>query len=211
MNLPVHPPVILLDDLDEERLQIYLNSPQLAVDTETRGLCVRRDRLCLVQMCNAEGVVTLVKIREERETPRLKQLLEFHQVEKVFHFARYDMATLLYWLGIQVYPVYCTKIASRIGRTYTDRHGLKDLTREFFGVDMNKDQQSSDWASETLSPEQQQYAANDVTLLLAVRDKLEAILRREQRDSLARACMDFLSVRVALDLAGWEGEDIFAH
>ncbi|MBF0158968.1 MAG: ribonuclease D [Magnetococcales bacterium] len=211
MNASTCTPTLLQDDLDEEHLQIYLNSAQLAVDTETRGLCIRRDRLCLVQMCNADGVVTLVRIREDSPTPRLKELLEAHQVEKVFHFARYDMATLLYWLGIQVYPVYCTKLASRIGRTYTDRHGLKDLTREFFGVDMNKDQQSSDWAHETLSPEQQQYAANDVTMLLAVRDRLDAILVRERRDHLARACMEFLSVRVALDLAGWEETDIFAH
>lgn len=206
-------PRLFSGDLDEETLQLYLASPRLAVDTETRGLNTQRDRLCLVQMCDESGVVSLVQVgdMQDKGQSRLKQLLESPRVEKVFHYARFDLAALRHWLGIQVQPVWCTRTASRLIRTYTDRHGLKDLARELLGIDMDKEQQSSDWASATLSDKQLAYAASDVIHLLAIQSQLDEMLRREGRWELARACIDFLPTRVTLDLAGWEGEDIFAH
>ncbi|MBF0623779.1 MAG: ribonuclease D [Magnetococcales bacterium] len=201
---------VLRDDLDQTRLERYLDSRYLAVDTETQGLQVTRDRLCVVQMCNEAGLVTLVQIRN-RPAPRLKTLLEAPGVEKIFHFARFDVATLKHWLEIDVQPLFCTKIASRLVRTYTGSHGLKDLVLEFLDITLDKQQQSSDWAATELSPRQQAYAAADVIHLVALRERLVAMLEREHRLELARACMAFLPTRAALDLAGWEDEDIFAH
>lgn len=206
--------VVLQDDLDQERQHCYLASRYLALDTETMGLKTRRDRLCLVQMCNENGVITLVRFQPStlhRPPPRLQSILESAQVEKICHFARFDIAALQHWLGVSVKPVFCTKIASRLIRTYTDRHGLKDLVAELLKIDMNKEQQSSDWAAETLSEQQIAYAASDVIHLVALKTKLEALLARENRLELARSCMNVLPVRVELDLAGWEEHDIFSH
>ena len=211
MTIFTNSPLFLSGDLSAEVQQIYLSSRRLAIDTETRGLCIKRDRLCLVQLCNEDGETTLLHVYGQKQTPRLQSVLESPHVEKVFHFARYDMATLQHWLGIHVTPIYCTKIASRLARTYTERHGLKDLVRELCDIDLSKEQQSSDWASAQLSPEQLIYAAGDVIHLLAVKEKLEAMLVREGLDTLAHACMACLPTRVALDLAGWEDADIFAH
>ncbi|WP_143815002.1 ribonuclease D [Magnetofaba australis] len=199
-----------MDDLSEALETRYLASKTLAVDCETLGLVVPRDRLCLVQMCNEDGVACLVQIRNYR-APRLKRVLEAQSVEKLFHFARYDLATLRHWLGIYVAPVFCTKIASKLVRTYTDGHGLKDVVRELVGVELDKQQQSSDWAAETLTPEQVDYALSDVLYLVEVKTKLEAMLQRENRLELAKQTMAFLPTRVALDLAGWEEHDIFSH
>ncbi|MBF0614939.1 MAG: ribonuclease D [Magnetococcales bacterium] len=205
-----HPTLVLRDDLDQERQQLYLESRCLAIDTETMGLKTRRDRLCLVQMCNENGVITLVQIRN-MPAPRLQTVLESERVEKIAHFARFDMAAIRHWLGMDLRPVFCTKIASRLTRTFTDRHGLKDLAAELLGVEMNKEQQSSDWAAERLTDKQIAYASADVIHLVALKERLEWLLEREGRLELARACMGFLRHRAALDLAGWEEEDIFAH
>lgn len=208
-TLPVQP-VIFQDDLDEASLQCYMNSRYLAVDTETMGLQVLRDRLCVVQMCNEDGVIALVQTGNYK-APRLKKLLESTTVEKIFHFARFDLATLQHWLGIQVQPVFCTKIASRMMRTYSGQHGLKELALELLGVEMDKQQQSSDWGVPILSPQQVLYAASDVIHLVAIKEALEGMLQREGRLSMSKECMAFLPTRVALDLAGWEADDIFAH
>jgi ribonuclease D len=210
MTVQTSKPLSLLDDLDEERYQCYMESKFLAVDTETLGLQVKRDRLCLVQMCNEDGVTTLVQIKKF-EAPRLKRVLESPQVEKIFHFARFDLATLSHWLECQVAPAYCTKIASRLVRTYTDGHGLKDITRELLGIELDKQQQSSDWAADTLSDQQIAYAASDVIHLIEMKHKLAAMLQRDNRTELAQVCMDFLPHRVSLDLAGWDEQDIFSH
>lgn len=202
-------PTLLSGDLDEERLQLHLASRRLALDTETMGLATARDRLCLVQMRDEAGHVTLVRITS-RQAPRLQQLLEDPGVEKVIHFARFDMAAVQHWLGIRMTPVFCTKIASKIARTYTDQHGLKYLAREIMGIDMDKQEQSSDWGGDTLSPAQLAYAVADVLHLLPIQERLLDMLRREGRLDLARACIAFLPARVALDLAGWEN-DPFAH
>ncbi|MBF0447538.1 MAG: ribonuclease D [Magnetococcales bacterium] len=201
--------IILLDDLDEERYNCYMNSRHLAVDTETQGLQIKRDRLCLVQMCNEDGVITLVQMRTFN-APRLRQVMESPKVEKIFHFARFDLASMRHWLNCHVAPVFCTKIASRLVRTYTDGHGLKDITRELMGISLDKQQQSSDWAAEELSAEQIDYAVSDVLHLIEMKHKLMAMLEREGRTQMAQACMDFLPHRVTLDLNGWE-EDIFSH
>ena len=203
-------PMLFKDDLDDACLQRYMNSRYLSVDTETMGLHTLRDHLCVVQMCNEDGLISLVQTQSFR-APRLKILLESEKVEKIFHFARFDLAALQHWLDIRVAPVFCTKIASRLARTYSGYHGLKDLTRELLNIEMNKQQQSSDWGSVTLSEEQLQYAASDVIHLVALKEALEGILKREGRLDMARACMNFLPTRVALDLAGWEPEDIFSH
>ncbi|MBF0142240.1 MAG: ribonuclease D [Magnetococcales bacterium] len=211
MNSDVAATIILTGDLDPERHRRYLNSRLLAVDTETRGLKTRRDRLCLVQMCNEEGVVTLVQVAGRTEAPRLKEVLEAATVEKIFHFARFDLAALKHWLGIQVAPAFCTRIASRLVRTYTDRHGLKELVREYLGIELDKEQQSSDWAAAELTRQQVAYAAADVIHLIALKQRLVTLLAREGRLALAEAAMTVLPVRVDLDLAGWEDEDLFAH
>ena len=184
----------------------------VAVDTEAQGLHPVRDRLCLVQVSPGGGICHLVQFSDGNfEAPNLKALFTDAGVTKIFHYARFDLAIIRRCLGVTCQPVYCTKIASRLARTYTDRHGLKDVCKEFLGVDMSKDQQSSDWAAATLSPEQIAYAAADVLYLHEIRAKLDAILAREGRTDLARACFDFLHTRAELDLAGWREEDIFSH
>jgi ribonuclease D len=184
----------------------------IAVDTETMGLNPRRDRLCLVQLSGGDGNCELVQIPlGARAAPNLKRLLEDSQVLKIFHFARFDVTALKQGLDIDCRPVYCTKIASRLVRTFTDRHGLKDLCKDLLGIELSKQQQSSDWGAEELTPEQLRYAASDVLHLHALRTKLEAMLAREGRVELAQACFAFLSTRAILDLGGWDEPDIFAH
>ncbi len=186
--------------------------PEVAVDTETLGLNPHRDKLCLVQLSAGDGNAVLVQLdRETYHAPNLKRLLEDDGVLKIFHYARFDMGVLKHWLGAEVGPVWCTKIASKLARTYTDRHGLKDLVREMLGVDMSKQQQSSDWGTPVLSEAQKQYAAADVLYLHELKQRLEMMLRREGRLELAEECFRFLPTRVALDLAGWPDTDIFAH
>jgi ribonuclease D len=186
--------------------------PVVAIDTETMGLNPHRDRLCLVQLSAGDGEAHLVQLFQDAyEAPRLKRLLADPATTKLFHFARFDLAMLYRYLGIMATPVYCTKIASRLARTFTDRHGLRDLCKELLGVDLAKQQQSSDWGAAELSAEQLRYAAADVLHLHALRARLDAILVRENRAELARACFGFLPCRVMLDLGGWAEQDIFVH
>ena len=186
--------------------------PVVAVDTETMGLNPHRDRLCLVQLSAGDGNAHLVQIaRGPANAPRLAALLADPKVLKLFHFGRFDIAALEHALGVRCEPVYCTKIAARLVRTFTDRWGLKDLCRELLGVDLSKQQQTSDWGAETLSEEQLAYAASDVLHLHALKAKLDALLEREGRTELAQAAFTFLPARARLDLAGWPEEDIFAH
>jgi len=184
----------------------------VAIDTETMGLRPGRDRLCLVQLSAGDGSAHLVQIAQgQTDAPNLKALLADPAVLKLFHFARFDLAALYNGLGVMTTPVYCTKIASKLVRTYTDRHGLKELCRELLGVDMSKQQQSSDWGAEDLSEAQRLYAASDVLYLHELKAKLDVMLAREGRADLARSCFEFLPTRARLDLAGWSEEDIFAH
>ncbi|MGE0845042.1 MAG: ribonuclease D [Flavobacteriaceae bacterium] len=184
----------------------------VAVDTETLGLNLQRDPLCLVQLSAGDGDAHIVQLdRATYDAPRLKRLMADPAVLKIFHFARFDVAMMQRHLGVVTSPVYCTKIASRLTRTYTDRHGLKDLCRELLGVEISKQQQSSDWGADELSEAQLSYAASDVLHLHALRHALDTMLAREGRDALAAACFGFLPHRAALDLAGWPEEDIFAH
>jgi len=184
----------------------------VAIDSETMGLRFRRDGLCVVQLSGGDGNAHVVRMnRETYDCPNLKRLLTDKNVLKLFHYGRFDIGMFMLHLGVETAPVYCTKIASKLSRTYTDRHGLKDLVRELLGVDLSKAQQSSDWGAATLSQEQLTYAASDVLYLHACRDKLDAMLAREGRTELAQGCFDFLPHRVKLDLAGWEDCDIFAH
>jgi ribonuclease D len=184
----------------------------VAVDTETLGLIPRRDKLCLVQLSSGDGNAHLVQLdRAAYEAPRLKALLADPAVTKIFHFARFDVAALKHYLGVDTAPVYCTKIASKLTRTYTDKHGLKDLIKELLGVELNKQQQSSDWGAHMLSDAQKQYAAQDVLYLHELKARLDQMLEREGRAGLAKACFDFVPVRAALDLGGWTEEDVFAH
>ena len=184
----------------------------VAVDTETLGLNPNRDRLCVVQLSRGDGTAEVVQIKRVGPRPeRLLRLLAEPAVTKIFHFARFDLAILFKTYGVMPAPVYCTKIASKLVRTYTDRHGLKDLVRELLGVDLSKQQQSSDWGADSLSEAQVAYAASDVVHLHALRDKLDAVLAREKRLDLAKACFDFLPTRARLDLGGWGEDDIFAH
>ena len=186
--------------------------PVVAVDTEAMGLDPNRDDLCVVQLSAGDGDAHLVQLdRATFDCPNLKALLADAGTVKLFHFARFDVGMISKYLGVTCAPVYCTKIASRLVRTYTDRHGLKDLARELLGVDMSKQQQSSDWGADDLSPAQLDYAASDVLYLHQMKDKLDTMLAREGRADLAQACFDFLPTRAALDLAGWLDEDIFAH
>jgi ribonuclease D len=183
-----------------------------AIDTETMGLHPHRDRLCVVQMSNGDGTADVIQIaKDQRDAPNLKALLANPKITKIFHFARFDLAVLYHTFGVMPQPVYCTKIASRLTRTYTDRHGLKDLVREVLNIDLSKQQQSSDWGSQSLSEAQLAYAASDVLHLHGLRDRLDAMLAREGRTDLAKACFEFLPARAKLDLGGWEAEDIFAH
>lgn len=189
-------------------------APVVAIDTETLGLKPHRDRLCVVQLSNGDGTADVVQIpagATAQSAPNLVRMLTDPNVVKLFHFGRFDIAVLLHTFGVTTAPVFCTKIASRLTRTYTDRHGLKDLVRELLGVDLSKQQQSSDWAASELTDAQLAYAASDVLHLHACKEKLEAMLARDGRTALAAECFKFLPARAALDLAGWPDEDIFAH
>jgi len=184
----------------------------VAVDTETLGLKPSRDKLCLVQLSAGDGTAHIVQLdRETYDAPNLKKLLGDRSVVKIFHYARFDVAVIAHYLRVHCAPLWCTKIASKLARTYTDRHGLKDLCRELEGIDLSKQQQSSDWGADELSQAQLKYAASDVLHLHALKDKLEAMLVRESRKDMAEACFDFVLVRAAMDLAGWDDLDIFSH
>jgi len=184
----------------------------VAVDTETQGLNLIRDRLCVAQLSAGDGVCHLVQFAADAyDAPNLAGLLSNPDVIKIFHYARFDVPILKRYLGVRINPVFCTKIASKLARTYTDRHGLKNVTKEFLGIDLSKEQQSSDWAAEELSREQLNYAAADVLNLNLIREKLVQMLEREGRMHLANACFDFLETRGELDALGWADNDIFSH
>jgi len=211
-------PEIVRGDLTEAQLQAHLSSPELAVDTETMGLVTLRDRLCVVQLCDRAGRATLVQIPLEsldpkippaERAPRLKRLLEEPRVLKVLHFARFDVAAVRYYLGIAMLPIYCTRTASKLIRTYTDRHGLKDVALELLDIEMDKAVRHTDWSSPALTPEQVRYAISDVTFLLSVKDKLEAMLAREGRQALAQECFRVIPVLAELDILGYQ--ELFEH
>jgi ribonuclease D len=184
----------------------------VAIDTETMGLEPNRDRLCVVQLSPGDGSADVVQIAAgQTKAPNIERLLADSSIVKIFHFGRFDIGMLAKAFGVMAQPVYCTKIASRLARTYTDKHGLKDLTREVLGIDLSKQQQLSDWGADTLTDAQVSYAATDVLYLHALRERLDAMLAREGRAELAAACFRFLPDRVRLDLAGWAAEDIFSH
>lgn len=185
--------------------------PVVAVDTEAMGLSAVRDNLTVVQLSSGDGTAHVVQLTRDYDCPNLKKILADKNILKLFHFARFDVVMIKRWMEIDCAPIWCTKIASKLSRTYTDRHGLKDVAREIAGVDMSKAQQSSDWGAETLTDAQLQYAASDVLHLHKIKDGLETMLVREGRMALAQACFDFLPVRGALDLEGWGDTDIFAH
>ena len=191
---------------------LFDGASAVAVDSETMGLRLGRDPLCLVQLSAGDGDAHMVQLdRATYDAPNLKRVLTDPAITKIFHFGRFDIAMFHLHLGVVTTPVYCTKIASKLARTYTDRHGLKDVTRELAGVDLSKAQQSSDWGADKLSDDQLAYAASDVLHLHAVRARLDAMLAREGRTALAQACFDFLPHRALLDVAGWDDADIFAH
>ena len=193
-------------------LSNYENAQAVAIDTETLGLNPHRDRLCVVQLSPGDGTADVVQIAAgQKKAPNLVALLRNRRLPKIFHYGRFDIAVLYNAFGVTTEPVFCTKIASKLTRTYTDRHGLKDVTYELLGINISKQQQSSDWAAETLSKEQLEYAASDVLHLHKLREILLQRLEREKRTELAEACFRFLPTRAKLDLAGWEEEDIFAH
>lgn len=198
---------------EEDLPEGVLAAGPIAVDTETMGLITPRDRLCLVQLSDGSGDEHLVRFNpgSDYAAPNLRAVIGDPDRLKIFHFARFDIAALEYYLGVKCEPVYCTKIASRLIRTYTDRHGLKELVRELLGQDISKQQQSSDWGGPELSEAQRDYAASDVRFLHAMRDELDRRLAREGRTELAQACFDFLPTRARLDIAGWPEIDIFAH
>ena len=202
------PHIVYKNDLPDD----VTFSGSVAVDTETMGLNNQRDPLCVVQLSGGDGNAHLVQLdRNTWDAPNLKALMADTSVEKIFHFARFDMAVIKTYLGVDVKPVYCTKIASKIARTYTDGHGLKDLCMELLGQKISKQQQSSDWGAEELSQAQIDYAAADVLYLHQLKEKLDAMLAREGRAHLTKACFEFLPARVDLDLAGWLEYDIFSH
>ena len=203
-------------DLPDISRYTSASSGAVAIDTETMGLDVNRDRLCVVQLSPGDGSADVVQIPPHAKdtpdlAPNLKRLLAEPKLLKIFHFARFDLGMLCNAFGVMPQPVYCTKIASRLARTYTDKHGLKDLVREILGQEISKQQQSSDWGAAALSEAQVSYAAADVTHLHALKDRLDAMLAREGRQELAAACFRFLPERVRLDLAGFAADDIFAH
>ncbi len=184
----------------------------VAIDSETMGLNPHRDRLCVVQLSSGDGDAHLVKFDgNDYSAPNLKALMTDPSVTKIFHFARFDVAVMKHYLGVETAPIYCTKIASKLVRTYTDRHGLKDLCRELAGTELDKQQQSSDWGANTLSPSQHEYAASDVLYLHQLKTKLDMMLEREGRTHRAKAAFEFLATRASLDLEGFENMDIFAH
>lgn len=187
-------------------------SDSIAVDTEAMGLNNHRDRLCLVQLSGGDGTAHLVRFEKDKyDAPNLKKLLADQKTTKIFHYARFDVSIIKEYLDVECTPLYCTKIASTLARTYTDKHSLKELCRELLSIDMSKQQQSSDWGANTLTNDQQTYAANDVLHLHAIREKLDMMLKREGRLEMAQKCFDFVPVRADLDLAGWLETDIFAH
>lgn len=200
-------------DITDERLRHYLTKKFVAVDTETRGLIVRRDRLCLIQICDDEGVVSFVRFLEREKppfkSPNVKKLLEDKNVIKLFHFARFDVAVLKYYLDATVYPLWCTKLASKLVRTYTDKHSLKELVKELLQIELDKSDQMSDWAKGDLSDSQLEYAANDVRMLLPLQKILEDLLKREGRTDLANRLFETIPLVCELDLLGWR--DIFEH
>ncbi|MDP8998269.1 MAG: ribonuclease H-like domain-containing protein [Pseudomonadota bacterium] len=184
----------------------------IAIDTETMGLRPARDKLCVVQLSTGDGNAHIIQMdRSTYAASRLKALLTDTKVKKLFHFARFDIATLKLHLGVDTQNIYCTKIASRLTRTYTDRHGLKDLVRELLGIELDKQQQSSDWGAHVLTEQQKKYAGQDVLYLHELKARLDQMLEREGRLQIAQACFDFLPTRAALDLLGWPEEDVFAH
>ena len=184
----------------------------VAVDTETLGLVPRRDKLCLVQLSSGDGNAHLVQLdRTSYDAPNLKALFVNPAITKIFHYARFDVAVIKQYLGVDTAPLYCTKIASKLTRTYTDRHGLKDLVKELLGIELNKQQQSSDWGAHMLSDAQKQYAAQDVIYLHELKSRLDQMLAREGREEIARSCFAFIPTRAALDLGGWTEDDVFAH
>jgi len=184
----------------------------IAIDTETQGLNLQRDRLCLIQLSSGNGDAHLVQFEKKKyNAPNLRKLLSDKKTLKIFHFARFDLAAIKMYLEIQCAPVFCTKIASRLTRTYTDKHGLKDICSELIGVEISKQQQQSDWASSELSQNQREYAASDVLYLHQLKDVLEHRLKRENRLEIARGCFDFLKYQVDLDIQGWGEQNIFAH
>jgi len=189
-----------------------LNAPTIAVDTETMGLNPYRDRLCLVQLSSGDGNAHLVQLKQgEYDAPNLKALLADPNILKIFHFARFDIAVIKRYLGVVTTPVYCTKIASKLVRTFTDRHGLRDLAKDLVGADISKQQQSSDWGADEINSAQRDYAASDVLFLHKMKDELDRRLEREGRLDIAQACFDFLPARAELDLLGYEDPDIFSH
>jgi ribonuclease D len=206
-------PEIVRGDLTAEQLDTYLAQPEIAVDTETLGLKPQRDRLCVVQLCDRAGRAVLVQIPREQvvssrppaeRAPRLRRLLEDERVLKVFHFARFDVATLRLHLGILTAPIYCTRTVSKLVRTYTDRHGLKDISLELLDVELDKAARHTDWSNLDLRPEQVRYAISDVTLLLALKDRLDDMLRREERAELAQECFRVIPTMARLDLLGYD-------
>jgi ribonuclease D len=197
-------------DISERAMARYTGD--IAIDTETLGLVPRRDRLCVVQLSPGDGTADVIQIASgQKRAPNLVALLKDRRKRKLFHYGRFDIAVLYTAFGVTATPVFCTKIASRLTRTYTDRHGLKDVTKELLEIDLSKQQQSSDWAAEKLSPAQLEYAASDVLHLHALTEKLTARLVRDGREAHAKACFEFLPTRAKLDLLGWEETDIFAH
>jgi ribonuclease D len=197
-------------DISDQAMARYTGD--IAVDTETLGLIPRRDRLCVVQLSPGDGSADVIQIAKgQKRAPNLVALLRDRKRRKLFHYGRFDLAVLYNAFGVTTQPVFCTKIASRLSRTYTDRHGLKDLTRELLDIDLSKQQQSSDWAAQTLSQAQLEYAASDVLHLHALAEKLTERLKRDGREAHAKACFEFLPTRAKLDLLGWEETDIFAH
>lgn len=210
MTTPVKTPEIHLYKNDLPDGLVFKDA--IAIDSEAMGLNPHRDRLCVVQLSGGDGVCHLVQFDPgANNAPNLKRLLEDDSIVKIFHYARFDVLLLKNALGIHVGPIYCTKIASKLARTYTDRHGYKNVCLELAGVQISKEQQSSDWGNETLSEDQLVYAATDVLYLHEVREKLDMMLAREGRTEMAQACFDFLHTRTDLDMAGWLDQDIFAH
>lgn len=201
-------PDLYESDLPEERFALYSKRSVIAVDTETRGLNIARDRLCLIQLCDEDGVVSLVRFRGA-PAPHLQKLLESDAVIKLFHFARFDVAVLKHYMNAKVSPIWCTKIASKLVRTYTDRHSLKDLGRELLGLEMDKSDQSSDWAKDDLTDSQLEYAANDVRVLIPIYKQIKTMLQREGRLDLALSLFNCLPVIAEVDLGGWS--NIFEH
>ncbi len=202
-----HKIIYLENDLPSN---IKFTSP-IAIDTEMTGLSLLRDRLCLIQLTDNKGIVYVIKVDPPYNCPNLKKILTDSKIEKIFHFARADVAMIKKCFGINTAPIFCTKIASKLSRTSTDKHSLKALVKEFFDIDLNKDEQTSDWASKKLTKKQIEYAANDVIYLHEIKEKLLEKLKRENRIELAYKCFDFIQTRCDLDLSGWQDEDIFQH